>query len=67
MSLAFIEFEARILGLSLETKIFLIRNTEERKKERNPDKVLYRGVLAHCLKSSVSAKLTIRLQDAILV
>ena len=33
MSLAFIEFEARILGLSLETKIFLIRNTEERKKE----------------------------------
>ena len=25
MSLAFIEFEARILGLSLETKIFLIR------------------------------------------
>ena len=33
MSLAFIEFEARILGLSLETKIFLIRK-EERKKER---------------------------------
>ena len=31
MSLAFIEFEARILGLSLETKIFLIRK-EERKK-----------------------------------
>ena len=25
MNLAFIEFEARILGLSLETKIFLIR------------------------------------------
>ena len=44
MSLAFIEFEARILGLSLETKIFLIR-----KKERK-DKVIYRGVLAHCLK-----------------
>ena len=33
MSLAFIEFEARILGLSLETKIFLIRNMEEQKKE----------------------------------
>ena len=32
MSLAFIEFEARILGLSLETKIFLIRNTEDRKE-----------------------------------
>ena len=44
MSLAFIEFEARILGLSLETKIFLIR-----KKERK-DKVIYGGVLAHCLK-----------------
>ena len=52
MSLAFIEFEARILGLSLETKIFLIRK-KERKKERK-DKVIYRGVLAHCLKSNVA-------------
>ena len=44
MSLASIEFEARILGLSLETKIFLIR------KEERKNKVIYRGVLAHCLK-----------------
>ena len=51
MSLAFIEFEARILGLSLETKIFLIRNTEHGRKKERKDKVIYRGVLAHCLKS----------------
>ena len=31
MSLAFIEFEARILGLSLETKIFLIRKKGRKK------------------------------------
>ena len=45
MSLAFVEFEARNLGLSLETKIFLIR------KKGRKVKVIYGGVLAHCLKS----------------
>ena len=37
MSLAFIEFVARILGHSLEAKIFLIRK-KERKKERKEER-----------------------------